>query len=152
MDSKSFEKYLNDRYYGQIEWYDKKSLSNQKRYRQYQFSLIVLSALTPVLIAIDLAYPNNSILQWIPIVTSVCVAVLTSILKTFKYQENWINYRTICETLKKEYYFYEAGVDEYGEIEDKDSLFVERVESLISRENTLWINICKEDKKGGHGD
>jgi len=79
--------------------------------------------------------------------TSVLVAILTSVLKSFKYQENWINYRNTCETLKKEYYYYEAEIHQYGESEDKEALFIERVESLISRENTLWINICKEDKR-----
>ena len=33
-------------------------------------------------------------------------------------------------------------------VETKEALFVEKVENLISRENTLWINILKEDKNG----
>ncbi|MHC4367051.1 MAG: DUF4231 domain-containing protein [Planctomycetota bacterium] len=62
-----------------------------------------------------------------------------SILKTFKYQENWINYRTTCETLRKEIHFYRVGWGDYRDSKDREALFVERVESLISRENTMWL-------------
>ena len=144
MDTERFQNYLKERYYDQINWYDNKSLWNQKWYRRLQGGLIVFSAMTPVLIAIDWRLPTYPLLRWIPIITAVLVAILASALKTFKFQENWINYRTTCETLKKEIYFYEVGIDEYANAEDKEALFVERVENLISRENTLWLSVYKE--------
>lgn len=59
-----------------------------------------------------------------------------------------MNYRTISETLKKEKRFYDAGIYEYGETADKEKLFIERVENLISRENSLWIvTFEKKDKE-----
>jgi len=82
-------------------------------------------------------------------VTSVIVAILASTLKTFNYQEHWMNYRTTCETLKKEYHFFEANVGDYADTNDKQALFVERVEALISRENTFWVESCKENKYEG---
>ena len=142
-----FQKYLEKRYYGQIGWYDNKSLWNQKWYRRLQWGLIVFSALTPVLIAINWGLPTYQLLRWVPLITSVLVAIVASALKTFKFQENWINYRTTCETLKKEIHFYEAGIGEYANAEDKEALFVERVENLISRENTLWLSVHKEQIK-----
>lgn len=50
-------------------------------------------------------------------------------LKTFKFEENWINYRTTCETLKKEINFFNAGIDEYKDSQDREGLFVKRVEA-----------------------
>jgi hypothetical protein len=147
MDTEKFQKYLKERYYDQTNWYDTKSLWNQKWYRRLQWGLIVFSAMTPVLIAIDWGLPTYPLLRWVPIITSVFVAILASALKTFKFQENWINYRTTCETLKKEIQFYEAGIGEYANAEDKEALFVERVENLISRENTLWLSVHKEQIK-----
>jgi len=44
-----------------------------------------------------------------------------------------------CETLKKEIHYYNAKLHDYAYSEDPESLFVGRVESLISRENTLWL-------------
>ena len=78
------------------------------------------------------------------LITSVLVAILATSLETFKFEENWVNYRTTCETLKKEIHFLDAGIDEYKDSQDKEGLFVKRVEALISRENTLWLTTVKE--------
>ena len=134
MNAEDFKKYLKDRYEDQINWYDKKSIWNQKMYKRFQGIVIVLSVITPVLVAIGIKET-----RWPAVFISALVAIGTTMLKTFKYQENWINYRTTCETLRKEIHFYSAGVNFYKEIEDPEAFFVERVESLISRENTMWL-------------
>lgn len=142
METEDFQKYLKERYEDQINWYDKKSIWNQKMYRLLQTTIIVLSAITPPLVAIELT-------RWLAVFISALVAIGTTTLKTFKYQENWINYRTTCETLRKEIHFYTACLGDYKEMEDRESLFVERVESLISRENTMWLTAQgpKKEKK-----
>ena len=150
MDKEKFDVYLKERYYDQINWYDRKSLTNKKWYERLQFALIIFSALTPVLIAISMQPSIESWwLRWSPIITSVIVSMLTGVIKTFKFQENLLNYRTICETLRKEIHFFEADIGDYKDVENKYALFIEKVENLISRENTLWTNIVKDDKNGG---
>ena len=62
-------------------------------------------------------------------------------LKTFKFQENWVNCRTIAEALTKEKYYYDAGALEYATVKDKEQLFVQRVEALISTESASWMAI-----------
>ena len=98
---------------------------------------------------IALAQKTNSApgLKTLSLMTSVLVAILATSLKTFKFEENWINYRTTCETLKKEVHFYYARIGEYEDSEDKEALFVKRVEALISRENTLWLTTVEEKQK-----
>lgn len=134
MDKNQFNGYLESRYRKETDWYDKKAIVNRRMYQIFQWTAIILSAFTPVLIVI-----GDGLVRWSAVAIAVLVAISTAALKTFKYQENWINYRTTCETLKKEYHFYEAGIRGYEGVEDKEALFVERVESLISRENTLWV-------------
>jgi len=146
MEQEVFTKYLTDRYEGQISWYDGKAISNQKIYRSMQWLLIVLAAVTPVLIELEIPKAENIALQWAT-VPSIVVAVLTAGLKAFKYQENWISYRTICESLKKERHYFDAEIGEYHSAKDKNALFVDRVEALISRENTIWISTHKQDPK-----
>ena len=68
-------------------------------------------------------------------------------LKTFKFQENWVNYRTIVEALTKEKYYYDAGALEYATVEDKEQLFVERVEALISTESVSQMSIGTKKKE-----
>jgi len=136
MDSKKFEDYLANRYSEQIDWYEEKALKNKEIYTIFQWGVIILSALIPVLIVI-----LEDDLKWLTAALGVILAIGTAGLKSFKFQENWINYRTIAETLKKEQYFYDAKLERYADAADQEALFVERVEALISRENSLWISI-----------
>ncbi len=112
-------------------------MRNQIWYRTLQWSLIVLSASTPVVIALAQKTDSTPWVKSLSLITSVLVAILATSLKTFKFEENWVNYRTTCETLKKEIHFFNAGLDEYKDSQDREGLFVRRVEALISRENTL---------------
>jgi hypothetical protein len=146
MDQDAFSQYLKDRYETQIGWYDRKAARNQTIYRWMQWSLIVLAAITPILIELDLDPLGAGWVQWATL-TSAVVAILTAGLKTFKYQETWINYRTTCETLRKERHFYDAGLSDYRTTDDREALFVDRVESLISRENTMWVSAHKTETK-----
>lgn len=144
MDKADFDRYISDRYEEQIKWYSDKATHSKRLYQFFQWAVIILSATVPVLILI---VPEEQ--QLITVGISVLLTIGTSGLKTFKFQENWISYRTISETLKKEKYFYDAGLDNYSDCEDRMSTFVERVESLISRENSMWIMThMKKDKDG----
>ena len=87
--------------------------------------------------------------KWATVGIAILLAIGTAALKTFKFQELWISYRTIAETLKKEEHFYRARIGDYQDVDDTEALFVERVESLISRENTLWVmtHIQKDEEQ-----
>lgn len=143
MNKEDFEKYLKDRYNKQIDWYRKKASSSKKTYQSLQTIVVIFSVITPTLVIV-----GEGDLRWLAIISSSIVAIGASLLKTFKYHENWINYRTTRETLGKEIHYYNAKLFGYKEIEDPEALFVERVEAVISRENTLWIYVqkAKEEK------
>jgi len=141
MEKEKFEDFLDTRYWKEINWYDKKANWNHKAYHTFQWIAIVFSALTPILVIIGDGY-----IRWITVGIAAIVAIVTAALKTFKYQENWINYRTTSETLKKEIHFYKAGIHGYENVDDREAAFVDRVESLISRENTMWVTT--HDKEG----
>jgi hypothetical protein len=137
MNTDEFNKYLNERYEKQLKWYSEKSRYNKKRYEWIQATVVIFSVASPVIINLQ----NTQFLQ-IGTISSVLVAALTGLLALFKYQENWFNYRTVAETLKKEKYYYEAKIHEYAVSQEPEKLFVDRVESIISKENTMWISYC----------
>lgn len=139
MENSKFDEYLAGRYEDQINWYSNSAAKNKKWYQTFQWGVIVLSAIVPVMVA---SIPKEY--KWITITVSIFLAIGTAALKTFKFQENWINYRTVSETLKKEKFFYDAKIDDYADSEDAEALFVERVESMISRENSLWVTTHKQ--------
>lgn len=136
MEQKRFEKYLKERYESQVNWYDTRARRHKKCHDYFQWLVIVLSISLPVVI---MRVPPEWAL--IPVVVSTMLAVATTAARAFKFQENWLNYRTIAEALRKEQYYYDAGANGYSEAESREKLFVERVESLISRENILWLKI-----------
>lgn len=145
MDKGEFEKYVSDRYQAEIDWYNKKAVQYKSYYTLFQVTLIILAAISPVLVGIQQNYSDNSYLKVITIVSTAIVAIITASIKTFKLQENWINYRTTCETLKKEIFLYRVGSNDYSSSGSPEKIFVERVESLISRENTLWLTSYKKE-------
>jgi hypothetical protein len=136
MDSETFKEYLEKRYYNQLNYYEKSSGRNQKKYKNFQWVLIILSALTPVLAAMDLARFQLNI---VVIIVSALVAILTTGLKTFQYQELWASYRTTCEQLKPEIHYYNFHVGPYGLAGvDKEALLISRVETILDKEHQGW--------------
>ena len=149
MDKEAFAKYLEDRYYNQLNYYDRASMKNQKKYRRFQWILIILSALTPVLAALDGKWFS---LQIAVIVVSAIVAILTTGLKTFQYQELWVTYRATHEQLKPEYHYYSFNVGPYSQAGvDKEAMFVSRIETILDKEHQGWppAKKIREDRNLG---
>lgn len=139
MNEQDFSKYVKDRYNGQLQWYDQKSISNKKNYDVFQTFIIICSSLTPVLIVI--LEPDWKALA---VVTSVIVAIFTGFVTTFKMREKWLAYRKMAEAMRKEHQFYKTSAGIYATVNDRETLFVERIESLISNENEDWWEIQKK--------
>ena len=138
------EEYLRDRVDDQIDWYNKKSQANQKWYKWLRVIEIIAAASIPFVAG----YMGNDIL-W-PKVTAgslgLIVAIITAIVGLYNFQEHWVEYRTTCESLKHEKFLYLTKTEPYN-IEDPFPLFVKRIESLISTENTKWSQHVRSQKK-----
>ncbi len=147
MEASAFKSYLTDRYQDQISWYQRKAATNKSRYQIFQWTVIVLSAIVPVLVALPIKY-QVEYHQLLTIVVSVFLAIGTAGVKAFKFQENWINYRSTSERLIQEKYYYEGNVGEYSETGDKESLFVKRVEALLAGESSQWVSTQKSPGGG----
>lgn len=137
METKYFEEYLKSRYYDQLSYYESASGKNKKKYKNFQWILIIFSTLTTILAAFP--QTDKFPLQYIVVGTAAIVAILTAGLKTFQYQELWVNYRSTIEQLKPEIYYYKFNVGDYGqEGVDKETLFVSRVEQILNKEHDVW--------------
>ena len=81
-------------------------------------------------------------------VTVGIILATTGILQLLKSQENWVLYRSTAEILKKEKELFLNSVGDYSNIgdENKHKLLVERVESVISSENTKFFVTHSEKK------
>lgn len=156
--------YLDKRIKGQLAYFNSKSSEQKNKYFNYQWTLIICSSLTPILVSVSESsifsdgWPHNTIYA-ITLITSFIVSVLAAALKTFKYQENWTTTRAVCEMINREKFLYEAGVGEYGNTKKRDAIFVERIEGLLAREQNQWLNAstntekrdAKDEDKDGNG-
>ena len=144
MDKIAFEKYLQERYVDQMNYYSNTAAKHQKKYKLFQWILIILSALTPVLAALsDITWVSGGNthvikLNILVVIVSSVVAILTTGLKTFNYQELWVNCRTTFEKLKPEIHYYDFSIGPYARAVDKQSLFVSRVEGILDSEHNQW--------------
>ena len=146
MDKATFNEYLEKRYYEQLKYYDSSSKKNQKRYKNIQWILIILSTVTTILAA--LPKTEHFDFKYLIVISAALVTILTSGLKTFQYQELWVNYRSTMEQLKPEIYYYNFGVGDYGKPDaDKECIFVSRVEQILSKEHTEWPAVKKQKEQ-----
>ena len=162
MDKATFDDYIKNRYEDQMSYYATASRQNRDKYRKFQWTLIILSALTPVMAALN-GYKFGSTedsptmdLTIVVVIISAIVAILTTGLKTFNYYELWVTYRNTREELKREIYYYKFTISPYDTPEiDKESLFVSRVESILDKEHSQWPparKLQEEKEKGGTGE
>ena len=132
------EEYLKDRVENQIRWYSDNSKLNKRWYQALKTSEIVLAAITPFIVA--LVNGDTDFLKYIAGSMSITIAILAGLLTAFKFHEKWIQYRSTCENLKHEKYLFETSSSIYAK-DNSFNLFVERVEFVISKENSDWTQI-----------
>ena len=134
------DEYLKDRLEDQLQWYDKSSQHNQKYFKRLRLLEIISAALIPFLSGVSENIPYFS---WLVGGLGVLIAVSAATSALFKYHENWIGYRTTAAQLKHEKFAYLTNTIPYDN-EDKFDLLVERVEALISKENSAWATVTRK--------
>ena len=140
------EEYLKNRLDDQINWYDRKSTNNQKYFKRFQLILIISAAAIPLLSGYLGQEETTTYLPYIIGALGFLVAIITAILSLYKFQENWTAYRTTCESLRHEKFLYLTKTNPYKG-KNAFNLLVQRVEILISQENSSWAEIMKKTEE-----
>jgi hypothetical protein len=123
----------------QIQWYDAKSLYYQRWFKRIKILEITSAALIPLLASSNI--PKST---WIIGGLGVLITVLEGILHLNHYQENWIAYRSTCESLKHEKYLFLGGASPYSGAPNARALLAERVESMVSQEHAKWASVQQQ--------
>ena len=148
MEQEDFDCYLATRYDDQCQWYSQKATFNKRWYYRFQTAIISFSAATTLTLAVEGYLQGMGWLRLAALTMASIVTILAGLLKVYRFQEHWIDYRNTAETLKKERYLHKAGIGEYGNSDSPDRLFVDRVETLVSRQNTVWVARSNNDEAG----
>ena len=136
------ESYIAERFNDAISWYDKKAVETKSRYQNMRALTVVGGALVPVLVNLgvgDLAIP----MRIITTIISIVVVILVSLEGVFHYREQWVNYRSTEQFMRKEYFLFASREGPYVDMDaDKAyTLFVERIENAIAGENASTLQI-----------
>lgn len=137
------EQYLTERLDDQITWYDRKSGWNQQLHKRLRLVEVIAAASIPFLTGF---IADFSFMTHVVAVVGVAIAVISGSFSVFKFQENWIEYRTTAETLKRQKYLFLTQTSPYDS-EAAFQILVETVEGLISEENSKWTQYIKQQKQ-----
>jgi len=136
------QEYIETRLEDQIDWYDKKSQTNQNWFKILRIIELFSSAVIPLLAGIDKPIPYYQIIIGS---LGIIITVAAGLTTLNKFQENWIAYRTTAETLKHEKLLFQTKCKPYDD-EKAFHRLVHRAESLISKENSQWTSYIKNER------
>jgi hypothetical protein len=127
----------------QLAWYSAKSRACRRAFKRIKVAEIVAAALIPFL-------SGQISKQWASINfvvggLGILITILEGILHLNQYQENWTDYRNTAESLKHEKFLFLAKAGQYANAADPRLMLAERVEALISQENTQWVAATQKD-------
>ena len=125
--------YIKCRLNSQISWYSKRAAIHKWIYHILAASIGIIGVAITVVVAAD----GEKIL----------IAVLGGLVSSFtvfqalvKSHEKWLGYRSACEDLKREKYYFKTTSGHYSSLHEDDvlSTLVDRSESIISSEHQEW--------------
>jgi hypothetical protein len=131
----------------QLGWYSSKSRAARRAFKRIKMTEIVAAAVIPFLTG--LTGHTWSGMPYVIGVLGVIITVLEGLLHLNQYQENWTNYRNTAESLKHEKYLFLAKAGPYATAADPRTALAERVEALISQENTQWVATVQKSADRG---
>ncbi len=159
------DEYTAKRFFQSVLWYSKKAKRNKLLFYSFSVVTIVLPAATTVLTAIS--SDELAAIRIISSCLSSVTAIFTALLALFKFQHNWIQFRTTSEALQTELSRMISETQDYSETElekrfgktltdsDEDKaelvklrekVFLIQIESIMAKEKTQWESLHKPSK------
>jgi hypothetical protein len=125
--------YIEERVNDQIKWLSGASKTNQQWFKNLRAAEIVMGCA----IAFLVSHADHTAVQVLTGVMGIAVAAIGGLLSLYRYQEKWVEYRVTAENLKREKYFFLTATEPYTG-DDKFTVLVARVETILAAENMQW--------------
>ena len=135
VSKENFDEYYETRFQEQLAWYENKALF----YKRIDLYLNILIYITAVLIPVSIAVlPPSYLLVKLSLSVELLICLFFS--KMYKPESNWLNYRSTAELLKREAILFQSAAGDYQSgSEHAYDTFIDNIENIISRENSLWL-------------
>ena len=129
MEPEEYINQVNDR----LSYYRMNAGKFYRRHVGFEWGLIVLASLTPIFIVINLSFAKEHWIQWIPVVSSSLVAILTGGLQKFRYYEKYRSSRDVVDGVRKEIVYFQTSSGPYAGVEEPTTVFIDKVEAYFNR-------------------
>jgi hypothetical protein len=133
----------------QLQWYDRKATRNERMFKRLKKGTLAISVSIPLSAAFAVRYP--AVTGVITGALGATIALLEGLQQLNQYHQNWIAYRSTAEALKHEKFLFLGAAGPYSnpaaERADPKVLLAERVESLVSQENSKWTQAQEQTGK-----
>ena len=128
--------YLERRLRPQRDFHNDKAVWNKRRFYFAEVATLLAGAAIPIVNILPLGST-----RLLSVLLGGVVVVAAGIGKLFKFQENWLQYRTVVEALEREEEHYKIGAGEYANADEaaRNKLLVERVEGLLASTTAQFI-------------
>ncbi|MBO0936081.1 DUF4231 domain-containing protein [Fibrella sp. HMF5335] len=135
------EDYITSRVETQIAWYNQNASLNKKLHFFFKISEIFLAVSIPIL----------TVIKYNDIIIAVCggaISIFASLSSILRPNEKWKQYRSTSEIINNEKFLFLSSSRQYSN-QGSYQLFVDKIESIILKENLQWrqIIVNHEEKK-----
>lgn len=128
-----------------IDDYKKTRKNARNIYYIAQLATIVLSGLTPILVLLDKMGSSPSWLEWFPVICPAIAAIVSSIVTSFPFQQEWISANATVELLEAEQEKFVLGVTksyrcyEVKDEEKRQTKVKKSIENFIIQVNNIHL-------------
>jgi uncharacterized protein DUF4231 len=160
--------YLEERWLDQVTYMSSRARDNQRKYRGWRITGLVISLIVPALITLGstnaipapkfAAEVGNATppLTFIAVILSLIVSICAAVEQFFNYGERWRHYRRVSELLKIEGWSFITLTDPYkknGNHKKAFERFADRVERVLRADVDEYVLRVSQDtaKTGGPG-
>ena len=136
--AETFE-YLSRRVEAQREWHSQKAAWNKRWFYRMETTTLVAAAAIPFVNLLFAHRPASA--GVLSAFLGGVVVVAAAIGKLYKFHENWLQYRSLVETLDREKEFYLNAAADYAEGNGarRNQLLVERVENILAATTSQFV-------------
>lgn len=139
--------YVQRRLENQRQWHSDKATWNKRRFYAVEIAVLAAGALVPIVNV----WASSEVARVLSALLGGVVVVAAGVGKLLKFQENWLQFRSIAEALGRERELFSGKVGDYAGADDRrEALLVDRVEALLASTTTRFIATHRaESPEGG---
>ena len=125
-----------------IAWYGTHAARARDRYRILEMALLIVGASISVA---ALAWPGNGVPA---AVLGSIVVVLTGLRQVFHWQENYVRFTRVWQTLKQERRRYDVGEPPYNDPALRDRKLMDVVNTVEAQDTQGWAQLTESKGRG----